>query len=209
MESIRKSVGLAMAVLVLGLIGSCTSTRLVEAWVDKSYQGGPLESIMVIGLSDNVRRRGMFEDALVAGFERRGVRAVASLSVAPDKESLDMDAIKRKVRQLGLKSIIVTRLVGTERETYYVPGRSYVIPYGYYYRFRGYYRYAYRYAYEPGYWAEYDVFKLETNLYDVATDGLVWSAASESIDPLSLEEVVASLSAQIIDSLSKYGLLRP
>jgi hypothetical protein len=131
------------------------------------------------------------------------------MTVAPDRKDLGLESIKRKVRDLGLKSVIVTRLVGIEKERYYVPGQSYVVPYGYYYRFRGYYPRAYTLAYEPGYWAEYKIAKLETNLYDAESDKLIWSAASESIDPRSAEEVVTALSDQIVDSLSRYGLLRP
>ena len=135
--------------------------------------------------------------------------AVASIGVAPNKEDLEKAAIRKKVQELGIKSVIVTRLLGVDKEKYYVPGEVYVPPYGYYRGFHGYYDRAYGYAYSPGYWAEYEIFRLETNLYEVATEKLIWSAASETVDPQSVETVVESLSEQIIADLTKRGLLEP
>ena len=194
--------------ICLAVLASCTSTRLSEAWVDSSYTGGPLESVLVIGLSDNVRRRGLFEQELASRFNGRGVSAVASLGVAPNKDDLDKASIRKKVKELGIKSVIVTRLLGVDKEKYYVPGEPYTPPHGYYRGFYGYYDRAYGYAYTPGYWEEYEIVKLETNLYDVATEKLIWSAASETVDPQSVEKVVQSLSEQIIDDLTKRGLLK-
>lgn len=191
------------------VLAGCTSTKLSEAWVDSSYTGGPVESVLVIGLSDNVRRRGLFEEELASRFKARGVSAVASIGVAPNQEDLEQAAIRKKVQELGIESVIVTRVLGVDKEKYYVPGEPYTPPYGYYRGFYGYYGHAYGAAYTPGYWAEYEIVRLETNLYDVATEKLIWSAASETVDPQSVETVVKSLSEQIIEDLSKRGLIRP
>ncbi len=208
-QAIPAAVRIVACSICLAFLASCTSTKLSEAWVDSSYKGGPLESVLVIGLSDNVRRRGLFEQALASKFNSRGVPAVASMGVAPNKEDLDKASIKKKVQELGIKSVIVTRLLGVDKEKYYVPGEAYTPRYGYYRGFSGYYDRAYGAAYSPGYWEEYEIVRLETNLYEVATEKLIWSAASETVDPKSVEKVVQSLSEQIIDSLSKSGLLKP
>ena len=198
----------ACAVCVIAL-ASCTSTRMTEAWVDGSYTGGALESVLVVGLSDNVRRRGLFEEELTSRFNSRGVSATASITVAPDKEDLDKESIKAKVRELGIKSVIVTRVLGVDKERYYVSGQPYTPPYSHNRGFSGYYDRAYGAAYSPGYWAEYEIVSLETNLYDVATEKLIWSAASETMDPQAIEKVVQVLSQQIIDDLTNRGLLAP
>jgi hypothetical protein len=207
-KAILAAVRVAACAVCLSLLASCEMTRMSEAWVDSGYTGGPLESVLVIGLSDNLRRRALFEEELVSRFASRGVSATASFRVAPEKEDLEKDSIREKVQELGIKSVIVTRVVGVDTETYYVPGEPYAVPYGYYHGFYGYYDRAYGYAYSPGYWAEYDIFRLESNLYDVATEKLVWSAASETVDPQSVEKVVTALSEQIIDDLAERGLIQ-
>lgn len=208
-HGIRAAVRMVACSICLAFLAQCAQTRLSEAWVDSSYTGGPLESVLVIGLSDNVRRRGLFEEELASRFQSRGVAAVASIGVAPDKEDLEKAAVRKKVQELGIKAVIVTRVLGVDKEKYYVPGEVYVPPHGYYRGFYGYYGRAYGYAYTPGYWAEYEIVRLETNLYDVATEKLIWSAASETVDPQSVETVVQSLSEQIVDDLTKRGLIRP
>ncbi len=208
-QAIPAAVRIVACAICLAFLASCTSTRLTEAWVDSSYTGGPLESVLVIGLSDNVRRRGLFEEALASKFDSRGVSAVASLGVAPNKADLEKASIKKKVQELGIKSVIVTRVLGVDKEKYYVPGEPYSPHYGYYRGFSGYYDRAYGAAYSPGYWEEYEIVRLETNLYEVATEKLIWSAASETIDPQSIEKVVQTLSEQITDDLAKRGLLKP
>jgi hypothetical protein len=208
-QAIPATVRIVACAICLAVLASCETTRMSEAWVDKSYTGSPLESVLVIGLSDNLRRRALFEEELVSRFESRGVSATASFRVAPKKEDLEKESIRKKVEELGIKTIIVSRVVGVDTETYYVPGDPYALPYGYYRGFYGYYDRAYGYAYTPGYWAEYEIFSLETNLYDAASEKLIWSAASEAIDPQSVEKVVQSLSEQIIEDLAKRGLVKP
>jgi hypothetical protein len=178
---------------------SCASTELSEAWFDSSYTGGPLESVLVVGVSDNVRRRGLFEQELTSRFNSRGVAAVASMSVAPTVEDLDEESVKKKARELDIESVIVTKLLSVDKERYYVSGQPT--------RYYGYYDRATGRELSPGFWAEYEIVKLETNLYDVASDKLIWSAASETFDPPPIEKFVQSLSKKIIDDLTKRGLL--
>jgi hypothetical protein len=199
---------IAGAISVAAVAG-CASTKLSEAWVDSSYTGGPLESVLVVGLSENVRRRGLFEEELTSRFNSRGVSALASMGVVASNESLDEESIKKKARELGMKSVIVTKLLSVDKEQYYVPGTPYTPYYGYGRGAYGYYDRAYIRDYNPGYLAEYEIVNLETNLYEVATDKLIWSAASQTIDPQSVEKVVQRLSGEIIDDLTKRGLLKP
>ena len=178
---------------------SCASTKLDEAWFDSSYTGGPLKSVLVVGVSDNVRRRGLFEQELTSRFNGLGVAAVASMSVAPTVEGLDEESMRNKARELDLRSVIVTKLLSVEKERYYVSGQPT--------RYYGYYDRATGRELSPGFWTEYEIVKLETNLYDIASDKLIWSAASETFDPPSAEKFVRTLSKKITDDLTKRGLL--
>ena len=51
--------------------------------------------------------------------------------------------------------------------------------------------------------------KLETNLYDVASEELVWSMQSETIDPESANALVDSLAETVIGNLRRHALLGP
>ena len=202
-----RAFGIFVCAAGLAALAGCTTTKLSEAWVDSSYTGGPVESVLVVGLSDNVRRRGLFEDELTSRFKGRGVSAVASRGVAPDIKGLDEESFLKKAQDLGIRTVIVTKLLSAKKEQYYVPGQPQTPSYSYGGGFAGYYDRAYGRDYYAGYWAEYEVIELETNLYEVATGKVVWSAASETIDPRSVDKVVQKLSQKIIDDLAKRGLL--
>jgi hypothetical protein len=60
----------------------------------------------------------------------------------------------------------------------------------------------------PGYYDKYQIFTLESNLYDTATQKLVWSMQSESIDPSTPRKVIEEQIRLTINTLRKRGLIR-
>lgn len=137
----------------------------------------------------------------------RGLRVVTSVSFAGGKDGLTAEALEQKARDLSLQSFFVARLVDVEQRSYYVPGEIYAAPHHHYRHFRHYYEPAFVLAYEPGYWASYEIAKIETNLYEAASGRLVWSAATEAVNPRSVDAVVRSLTEQIVQELERQGLL--
>jgi len=76
----------------------------------------------------------------------------------------------------------VTRVVDQETvQNYYPPTYSTVAaPSAYYGGWYGYYSLGYTYQTSPGYVEENKVFRVETNLYDLKGDKLMWSGLSET-----------------------------
>ena len=75
-------------------------------------------------------------------------------------------------------------------------------------RYYGYFDPATGREYSPGTWDEVEIVRLEIKLYDVATDTLIWSATSETLDPSSVEKLARSLGKEIIDDLTQRSLLK-
>jgi hypothetical protein len=63
-------------------------------------------------------------------------------------------------------------------------------------------------VYSPGYYTTDKTYYLESNLYDVATEKLLWSVQSETINPGKAEEVAQDYTNMLLDALDKNGLLR-
>jgi len=61
--------------------------------------------------------------------------------------------------------------------------------------------------YDPGYYTTDKNYYLEANLYDAATEELVWSSQSETTNPSSIETFSRSFSTTVINQLIKDGLL--
>ena len=81
------------------------------------------------------------------------------------------------------------------------------MPYGYYNSFHGYYSHVYNYVQVPGYTTQHLIVRLETNLYEAADRSLLWSAQSQTVDPESLEKLIAELTKEITSGLADAGFM--
>ncbi len=102
--------------------------------------------------------------------------------------------------------MLVTRLLGVEEKTEYVPPRTYTVP-GHYYGYYGYYGSSWDVVHEPGYYQTHTIVRLETNLYQVQTGDLVWSGQSETFNPNSVKDIIDSATQAVARHLGDEGLL--
>jgi hypothetical protein len=186
---------------------SCASTKLTGAWKDPSYTGGPVDTVMVIGIAKEESTRRLFEDTFVAQLEANHVRAVPSYPHLPSGAKSDRAAIEKAVKETGVSAVLITHVVGVEeREQYHPPMQAYA-PTNYYWGMYGYYGRAYDYAYDPGYYSRYKVYTLETNLYDGSTAALIWTAQTETFDPQNVASEIDGLVKVLIGDLRSKGLI--
>jgi hypothetical protein len=192
-------------VLFLALFG-CASTTVTGVWRDESYKQTPIKSIMVIGVAENTRNRNIFESAMVAEFEKRGVRAIPSAKLLKDQEINKKNVVEAAINS-QMQAVLVTRLVGTKKEQVYHPPTSYGVPDPYYRRWDSYYPHMYDYAYAPGYMATYTNVVLETSVFAVKEQSLIWSAASETFEPQNINEEVKKLAEILVRKMRESKLV--
>lgn len=102
-------IGTAISIFLL-LLTACTSTKLTGIYKDKSYTGGYLKSVLVVGVSDNVKNRRLFEDTFTEQFKRVGIEAISSAVIIPKDKKLDKDTIKKSAESQGFETVLVTHL---------------------------------------------------------------------------------------------------
>jgi hypothetical protein len=73
--------------------------------------------------------------------------------------------------------------------------------------FYTYYNYWYPYLYDPGYYVTDKTYFLETNLYDVNTEELIWSAQSQTVNPASIDEFAKEYPKKLVARMESDGLL--
>lgn len=192
-----------LALLVAGAAASCTpATQLKEVWKEPSYAPKQSRKVLVIGLAENERNRNIFEEAMEKQLAAHHVECkLGSKTLPPDPKSVDQDALKQQVKATGADLVLVTRVIGVDKETQYVPGSTYYAPAPGYYGFYGYYYSSYATVSDPGYLREYQIVKVETNVYDVATEKLVWSGVSHTEDPSSVTQTIDEVSATFVEAL--------
>ncbi|MBD3220778.1 hypothetical protein GF314_06010 [bacterium] len=206
----RHTAGLALALglLILMTTGCASPPRLVHAWQDPGYAGPRLERILVVGISERASTRRVFESVFSAEFRDRGVAATPSYELFPGPERPDREEFLATVRARGFDGVILSRVVGVDREASVTPGYVVVEPaFAYRRDFWGFYSDSYAVYSSPGYVERYDVVTVETNLYEVAGPSLVWTGQTESVAPTGVEAESAGLARVMMQELVRRGLI--
>jgi hypothetical protein len=157
---------------------------------------------LVVVFAQNETNRRKAEEQFVALMKGRGV-ASYSYKVMVDKGG-DADAVTAAVIADGFDCATVTRLVEKEKETSYVPGTTT----GYYGGFRGYYGYGYGGYSSPGYYVEDKVYTIETNVYDLKKDKLVWSGVTKTTNPGKMDKEINIYADVLAAQMRKDGFLK-
>ena len=186
---------LSTFVLALVLLLSCSpTTKLASVWRDDGYRNHP-KKMMIIGELKNPGNRRIFEDEMVKQLKALGTDAVVSYAAIPERTGVDRDTIAAKMNELGADAVLIARVVDKKTVSTYVPGtvRSGYPGYG-----GGWHGY---YDYSPSYTVQDEFAVLQTNLYDLKTDKLIWTAMSETWITESNESLIRSFAKVIIDRL--------
>ncbi len=201
----KKKLTAIIAVILLLLCSACSKTKITDSWKDPAYSGGPMTSVLVIAVAKDKIARRAYEENLVMTLEQNGVKAYSSYRQSSD-EPVTREDIMGMVKKLGVKYVLITTLIGVDKEKKYHPPQTYVTPrtglgyYGYYYR-------AYDVVHEPGYYTTNVKVSLETTVYQVETEKPVWMARSQTMNPDSASEVVKSVISELVSAMKKDGLI--
>jgi hypothetical protein len=185
----------ASFVLTVLLLPSCATTKLTSLWRDEAYQDHP-RKILVIGILKTPGNRRIFEDEMVKQLKARGTDAVAAYTVLPDGADTSKETLTAKMNELGADAVLISRPVDKKSVTTYVPGTMRAGYPGYAGGWHGYY------AYSPGYVVQDEYAVAETNLYDLKTDKLIWTAVSETWINDKNESLIRSFAKVIADNLA-------
>jgi hypothetical protein len=166
--------------LVLAALGACSApTQLTSDWADPSLGNHVYKKIVVVGITPKAAGRRAYEDAFVGELQARGIEAIPSYTFGGTGQ-IDKDAAIAKLKEMSADGVLVTRLVDKETVQNYYPPTYASVPSSYYGGWYGYYSTGYSYMYSPGYVEENKIYRVETNLYNVANDKLAWSGLTET-----------------------------
>lgn len=186
------------------LIISCagTETELTQNQVNEAYKGKPVSDILVIAITGNEDSRRSFERKFVARLKSAGVEAISSEDAIPMPADLKMkkETILNAVNQYENDAVIITHLIGKEEKDVSTRGGS---------AHRGFYGfYRSRYS-DSGYSSTTTTVRLETNLYDVKTEKLIWSGKSKTWSKDSKDQIINDVIKALINNLQKNKLIAP
>ena len=189
-------------------ISSCANTKISQSWVEPNHKKA-YNDILVIGIAESQQNRRAYESYFVEELQAVGVEGETSYKLIKESK-IDREIVTKAIKGLEIDAVIVTHLVGVDEETVYRPSMDYMPMYGggYYGGLYSYYPHVNTYVHRPGYYTTHETYTLETNLYDVESEELVWSARSRTFAPESVDEVITDLTKLLIKDLSDKNLIK-
>jgi hypothetical protein len=197
---------------ILLLAACAASTEITAVWRNPENVSQSYRNICIAAITENVANKQVVEQEMANQLKLNGVQSTKIVDILPYKFSGQPDEkniILEKVRENKNDAILTFTLVKQKEETRYVPGSATYAPYGPYGSFGGYYGYYGARMYDPGYYTQDDIYFIETNLYDVATEKLVWSVQSKTWNPSNINQFAQDFTRAITRQLIKSNVIKP
>lgn len=196
-------------------LASCGSTTSVTAsYKEPNLKNESYKKVFVAALTDNTYAQQAVENSMSKLLSDRNVSSIKSMDVLPPNfrktaEKKDKELVVQKMREKGCDAIMTIALIDAKQETRYVQESTPYYPIGvpYYGGFGTYYMYGYDNFYSPGYYTDDKVYFLEANVYDAATEKLVWSAQSKTYNPSSIDDFLKGYAKALSERMTSDGLM--
>jgi len=198
------------------LLSACSSTRFVDSWKNQEITSFEPKKMLVIGMTDNLTARKIFEEKLKNAFVLRNIYAVESTGIidgtfTTSKKSVEeIDEMIKKLAKQGFDTVVLTSVKGVdERVDYHT---EYYPTIGYRWsRFGRYYYWYQDIYYSPQYYESYKVYNVETAIYNINADdtkSLVWVGALNLVDPQTIISTINYYVDRIIEQLEREKLIK-
>ena len=193
---------------------SCSSTKIVDTWTNQEHLNYKPKKVLIVGVTENLTARRLFESKLKDEFTARGINAVESYNVfkptftnAKQTEE-EIDEEVKRVSDNGFDSVLISAVKGVDEKVTY-SGDAYRT--NYYWRRFGRYYYLYQDVYfDRGYYEKYNVYHIEASLYNLKENNdksLVWVASYDIVDPNTINTTINDYVNAIIKSLEKENII--
>ena len=198
-------IGLAVAAALS--VSLAAKTKFSSVWqspdaATMSFAGKKVAAL-VIDKDDSLRVAG--EEALVRELNARGMNGVASYRMMPKELAQDPVQAKTWYEKAGVEGVVAFRVVNDDRRRTYVPATWTST---YYTSLWGYYGYGWGAVYDPGYVRDQRIVSLETLIFSVPRNTLVWAGLSETENPKDGQRVVTEVVKEAVSEMRKRGLAK-
>jgi hypothetical protein len=192
------------ALLLPVLIAGCASSSFLTTW--KAPNVGPVDytgkkvAAIFISTEESTRRRA--EESLARELTTRGAQGVAAYTLVPTEQLKDLSTARATLRTAGCAGALVMRVTAREQQISSYPGVYSGMSYS---TFSGYSGMGM--AYNPSYLRTDTVLTIETLVYELEQDKLLWAGTSEIFEPSDMEERVVELAEAAAEEMKKEGLI--
>ena len=194
--------------LLIADLAVCGPVKFKKTWKNPeaqptSWQGQKIAAF-VITLERAVRLGA--ETTLARELTERGAVGIAGHTLVPlEVFRKDPERAKQMLESAGITGAVMMRVVGSEQEVNYSPGSAHYVG-TYYPTFWGYWNYGVATMYTPGYMSANKVVSIETRLYSVTDNQMLWAGTSKTTNPKNVEKFINQLCDAVGKQVRKAGL---
>ena len=190
--------------LILASYAPATGTKLVDSWKSPDVERFRFKKILVVAIAKDPSMRHDAEERLreIIGKDRTVPSSEMFPVVDPPP---DREQAKAKIAEAGCDGVVIMRAVSSTAKTSVIPGS---IEYDQIYDdFWGYWGQVYTTRWAEGYEERDTAVKVETLVYDLAKDKLVWSGVSNTKNPGSVRNLVLGVADAVGKQMKKEKLI--
>jgi hypothetical protein len=164
-------------------------------WKDPNLTAKQFKKILVLGVAKQPNDRVAYEKEFVRQLTAKGVMAISSHTLIPHEEMRDSAIIVQTVKSMEFDGVIITRVadVRARQKDYYK-----IDMYNYYNS---------SFAYSTVYTTSQQKFSFESNLYDAATEKLIFSLSSDTYAQNNIKKRINSYIKIVVNKLFQNNLL--
>lgn len=205
----RRFTTLALVLALAVGLTACASTSLKTTWSAPDakpldFAGKKVLATVIVG-NDGVRRPA--EDFLAKELTTRGAQGVPAYSVLTSEQNKDQEAVQAKLTADGFAGAVVLRVVNVSKEVSSdMTAGAWATPY--YGSFYGYYGAGWGGVYAAPSIRTDTIVSIETTVFSLAQNKMVWAGMSETFNPSDLEKTVHEITQLAAHSMEKAGLIR-
>jgi len=187
----------------------CAATTFNSSW--KAPGSEPLNfkgkkvAALVISTDEGVRYGS--EDALAREITLKGAVGVPAYSVIPKELIKDKEKAKEFLEKAGVAGVVAMRVVGKDQQVTSSPATYWGSPSYSSFWGGGYYGWGWGGVYDPGYLRTDTVVFVETLVYSLGQNKLVWASQTQTTNPTQVGPFIKELVSKVATELKKQGLI--
>lgn len=196
----------ALALALVTTATACASTSFTNQWRNPDAQGVTLAGktvVVAVQRADEAARRSA-EDALVAQLAANGAKGIASYTLG-GAELRDSVAAQRRIASTGAEGLLVMRVTGSDTKVTTSPATMTMDPW--YGRPWGWYGAGWGMAYSTPQVTSTKIVTVETRVYSLVQNKLLWAGTSQTADPSRLDRMIVDVATKATEEMRKGGIL--
>ena len=187
-------------------LSACASTTFTSTWkAPEAQRVDPAgKSIAALVISGDKTRQRDAEVYLSNALTSRGARGVPAHQLIGYGHP-DVDYARAKFKEAGVEGVVIMRVVGHDQTVIVDPGGFSGTAYG---TFGSYYSsYGVGVSYSTGSVQTDTVVTVETLVYSLRQDKLLWAGTSRTSNPAGIQSLIYEIADAVASQMSKQGLI--